>query len=137
MARYGDKGPYAVGNVRIVTVTENAAELWENPEHRVKVVSALRGNTHTKGWKHTEESLAKLRAARARQVMSEATKRKISETRKRQMREGVAVPSNAGKTFKRRPHSLETIAKMRESHKALWAKPRASMTMCEDPDTGD
>jgi hypothetical protein len=26
MARFGDKGPYAVGNVRIITITENLAE---------------------------------------------------------------------------------------------------------------
>lgn len=27
MARYGDKGPYAVGNVRIILAEENAAEM--------------------------------------------------------------------------------------------------------------
>jgi peroxiredoxin len=29
MARTGDKGPYAVGNVRIATVSDNHAEAWE------------------------------------------------------------------------------------------------------------
>jgi hypothetical protein len=29
MARTGDKGPYAVGNVRITTVSDNHAESWE------------------------------------------------------------------------------------------------------------
>lgn len=30
MARYGDTGPYAVGNVRIDTVSANISEAWEN-----------------------------------------------------------------------------------------------------------
>ena len=29
MARFGDKGPYAVGNVQIITCSENMAEAWE------------------------------------------------------------------------------------------------------------
>lgn len=33
MARYEDKGPYAVGNVRIITVSKNMKEAWKvNPE---------------------------------------------------------------------------------------------------------
>lgn len=32
MARFGDKGPYTVENVRIVTNSENHLEKWANPE---------------------------------------------------------------------------------------------------------
>lgn len=30
MARFGDKGPYAIGNVRIILTTDNSVEGWEN-----------------------------------------------------------------------------------------------------------
>lgn len=34
MARFGDTGPYAVGNVRICTTEENHAERWNRPGER-------------------------------------------------------------------------------------------------------
>jgi hypothetical protein len=56
MARYGDQGPYAVGNVRICTTTENSKERrwtaatraklsdrnrsrWQNPEYRARMAA--------------------------------------------------------------------------------------------------
>lgn len=41
MARYGDKGPYEVGNVRICTVEENGAEQHTNPGLEATRVTAL------------------------------------------------------------------------------------------------
>lgn len=37
MARYGDKGPYAVGNVRICTINENHSEKRHSLEARAKI----------------------------------------------------------------------------------------------------
>lgn len=37
MARYRDEGPYAVGNVRIITVSDNHAEAWELKRKRHKL----------------------------------------------------------------------------------------------------
>ena len=44
MARNGDKGPYAVGNVRIITNRENIAERDNSP-----IAIALLGNKHVEG----------------------------------------------------------------------------------------
>jgi hypothetical protein len=46
MARYKDKGPYAVGNVRICKNRENQEELLANPEKLVEIGSAMRGKKH-------------------------------------------------------------------------------------------
>jgi hypothetical protein len=67
MARHGDLGPYAVGNVKIVTASQNAAEGkgskgWKYPprsaEHRKKLSEANTGN------KPSAETLLKLSAIR-------------------------------------------------------------------------
>jgi hypothetical protein len=42
MARNADSGPYAVGNVRIITHEENSAEQVEIPEARAKMSAARR-----------------------------------------------------------------------------------------------
>jgi hypothetical protein len=58
MARYNDAGPYAVGNVRIITNEENGTELWRccspetrarmigGPERRIMVSAKLRARWH-------------------------------------------------------------------------------------------
>lgn len=38
MARYGDKGGYEVGNVRIITAEENVAEAWRCPERQIQKI---------------------------------------------------------------------------------------------------
>lgn len=53
MARFGDKGPYALGNVKIITAAENHREANigvprpKSPEHRRKHSEAMRGKKHT------------------------------------------------------------------------------------------
>lgn len=54
MARYNDTGPYSVENCKKITHSENASE-------------GRKGNTSLLGRKHTEESIAKMRAAKAKQ----------------------------------------------------------------------
>lgn len=43
MARYFDRGAYSLGNVKIITNTENIAEAWARVEYREQVLSAHRG----------------------------------------------------------------------------------------------
>src|SRR5262249_54702972 len=58
MARYGDKGAYEVGNVRICKVEENRAEICPNAQR-----AAMRGNAYALGHKHSAEVRAKIAAA--------------------------------------------------------------------------
>lgn len=36
MARIGDKGPYRLGNVKIITCSENSKEVWKNSGYKIK-----------------------------------------------------------------------------------------------------
>lgn len=68
MARFGDKGGYEVGNVRICTVEENAAERNRNFK-----ITGIRHKWHGKNmWlEFSEESKAKHRLARRRRSISQ------------------------------------------------------------------
>lgn len=55
MARQGDKGPYAVGNVRICSVTENHMEYEHAPEVRAVLSEKSKGNKSFLGKTHTDE----------------------------------------------------------------------------------
>ena len=57
MARYGDKGPYAVGNVRIVPCEVNHSEMRHSMETRAKMTQDRLGR------KHTEATKEKIRLA--------------------------------------------------------------------------
>jgi|ERR1035437_2882331 hypothetical protein len=72
MARFGDKGAYEIGNVRIATTEENHAEQWGRPEYATKM-SAI----------HTDKDVSletrkKISAARKDSKASEETKAKMS-----------------------------------------------------------
>lgn len=67
MARFGDKGPYAVGNVRICTTGENTVETF----------------THYIPSEETKRRISAAAKARKRQPHSEETKKQISESNKR------------------------------------------------------
>ena len=70
MARFGDKGPYAVGNVRIITNSENSKERNTHYSHsketKAKFAAAIErrrkeGRFNKKGFfKHTPEVVAKM-----------------------------------------------------------------------------
>lgn len=144
MARFGDQGPYAVGNVRIVPVAIN-----QNEAHIGRIVSedtrSLIGLATSKrvGWKHTEETKRKISAAKighapskeAKENMSKAalavdkrlrntsglvrTGAVLTEETKRKISEstkGRAAP-NLGK-----PHSEETKRKIAEAAKRRYAR---------------
>jgi hypothetical protein len=65
MARFGDQGPYTVGNVRITSMEDNLIDQWKRPETLKKVQEALIGNAYAKGYKHTDESRFKMRRSSA------------------------------------------------------------------------
>lgn len=69
MARFGDVGPYAVGNVRIISVEENRSEQRYSPERRARIVQALRGNKHGRANKGKTWSVSE--AARLRMSMGQ------------------------------------------------------------------
>jgi hypothetical protein len=89
MARNGDCGPYAVGNVSITTMEENG-RLQTPPflgrslsdDHRKQVSQSMMGNTNgrfRRGIKHTEESLAKMRESHRRRRLKPWSAPKIVE----------------------------------------------------------
>ena len=59
MARTGDKGPYAVGNVRICTAEENSSEKRHSEAHK----RSMRGNKYALGHRHTAETKARISAS--------------------------------------------------------------------------
>jgi hypothetical protein len=74
MARFGDKGPYAVGNVKIITAAANLKERKASAFTRKKIGAAQRGKIVSK------KTRAKLRAALTGRVNgppSLATRKKI------------------------------------------------------------
>lgn len=109
MARFGDVGPYAVGNVEIVTAEENivAAQYGKRltTETREKIAVAnigkkhtvetkklmsvvKRGNKYRLGKRHTAESIKRMSAARRGKPLSVEHREAISRGVKRSQREG-------------------------------------------------
>ncbi len=80
MARYGDKGPYKTGNVKIITVKENCSEgqlgRVHTEEHRRKAARFRFGS------KRSKETRRKMSLARIGIVYSEETCRRISAAKK-------------------------------------------------------
>lgn len=66
MARTGDKGPYAVGNVRITTVEDNLFEEFSNEETRARM--SVASSIAQTGKRHPESVKVKLRVARRKQI---------------------------------------------------------------------
>lgn len=92
MARYGDKGSYEVGNVRIITVEENIAErvfsagsiskmrlarLGTNHSEstKSKIRKAMCGNKHLLGHKHSNETRAQMSESKLGNTNSKGVKR--------------------------------------------------------------
>jgi hypothetical protein len=104
MARFGDRGPYAVGNVRITTAHENNKERILSPESR-----ALVGSYH-KNKVVSVETRRKMSAAASGRRRSPHSAETRDTLRRKQ----------TGKTY-----SAESRAKMSASRKAYLAKLQA------------
>ena|SRR5215469_9931236 len=106
MARFGDVGPYEIGNVRICTVSENQAEMYSHSSNeRLRMLS----QGMFKGMQHSAETRGRMtEAAYKREPVSAETRQKMSAS-----------------AYGRPPFSDETRRKMSESHKARWARKRA------------
>lgn len=72
MARFGDKGPYAVGNVKICTNEENQREAWEPLSRRLAQRERMVGNKRASRRFTPEE-----RAARSAQAIRGWQARKL------------------------------------------------------------
>ena len=63
MARIGDRGPYAVGNVKIITGRQNSLERRCTEVCRAKMRAAAIGNNNAKGHKQTAYHRSKISRA--------------------------------------------------------------------------
>jgi hypothetical protein len=76
MSRYGDVGPYELGNIFKSTVEQNGIDgnkgIPKSEEHRAKMSAALKGRTLS------EETKAKMSEARKGSTRSDETKAKMS-----------------------------------------------------------
>jgi hypothetical protein len=77
MARNGDTGPYAVGNVRIITNEENRKEYVFTEEHLAKVRGSIRPKTSAANARRIWTSTARHAAeSRAREILAELHSRR-------------------------------------------------------------
>ena len=83
MARFGDKGPYAPWNVKIITCGKNSIEAWLGRNHSIKSKTKMSvsqiGNTNPLGCIRSPETRAKLSAAHKGKKLSPAHCLKISK----------------------------------------------------------
>ncbi len=77
MARNGDKGPYKIGNIRIITAQENGSEKRHSEKHKRYMRDIMRGNSHALGKKLSKKTREKMSTSRMGRVFSEKTIRKI------------------------------------------------------------
>ena len=107
-------------------------QVFATPEVRRKIGEASKGNTHSLGFKHSEETRRKMSAGRIGRKFSEEAKRKMSETaqnmsgeHKRKISEALKGRESKLKGFK---HSEETKRKMREGAKGRKSSPLSEET---------
>jgi len=82
MSRYGDKGGYTKDNVHIQTVGANTKEAFTT--NNIDFIKPRHGEeNYFYGKTHTETSIEKIKAARAKQVFTAETNKKRSEAMKK------------------------------------------------------
>ena len=96
MCRPGDKGPYAVGNVRVVQVEDNVREAHE-------------------GSQHSAASIAKMSRVQMGHPVSAATRDKLRYPRTEKYKEGLRAIAKL-----RPPPTKKTRARMSEKHTRNW-----------------
>lgn len=113
MARFGDKGPYVVGNVKIVTREENQADAWERQDFRENHRAKLIGNTRRRGKTMSLESRAK-------------TSQKLKGRKQTPEHVARATASKIGNTYALGfKHSEETCKKVSGGQRRSWARRKA------------
>lgn len=123
MARYGDKGPYAVGNVRICTTDENREEWNSDLEKRSRANKKIR-ESHT-GKKHTPETKEKNRQAHLGRKPTTEARENMRRAWERRRIEKPMTPETKEKIREFRlgkKNSPESKEKISVSLKIAWAK---------------
>lgn len=64
MARFGDKGAYEIGNVRIISMSNNAKERKQSAKTRAILSRKMLGKQNALGHKQTEEHKGKILATK-------------------------------------------------------------------------
>lgn len=141
MARHGDKGPYALDNVKIITWIENRKEQKFTDKTRAKFRSRMIGNTYGLGHISSEKTKAKMSIAmkgnkfsfghknRLGFKASEETKQKCSTSAKERwdlLRETGPIKGHTP--------TIETRQKMRisaKNRKPMSAETRAKMQLSQ------
>lgn len=153
MARTGDKGPYAVGNVRITTCSENSRECFTRPEILAKSLAARQATRGRPRPKMSLEARAKMRAAKlgkkqkpqhVANMIAAVTGRKFTAEHRAKIgaaqignkrglgyRHTAEAKRKISKAHKGKQwflggkHTIETRARMSVAIKTVWAKKRA------------
>jgi hypothetical protein len=95
-------------------------------EHRAALSAANNGDNHRLGWKHSDETRAKIAAANTGKKHTAETRDKMSaaNTGKKHTAETRDKMSAAQKSRPRKPHSAETRARMSAAAKARCERKR-------------
>jgi predicted GIY-YIG superfamily endonuclease len=67
-------------------VSEGVKKLWENPEYRQRMSDSHKGSSNFYGKKHSVESIEKMRLSKVGKKVSEETRKKMSESRKKYLK---------------------------------------------------
>ena len=128
MARFGDKGSYAVGNVKIILFEENRAEqVGENhpswgkiysPEERARISARQSGEKHYNWGKNLSRQTKAKKSVSMKQHYQDNP-----ETRASISRGVLAYYATHSQAMKGKKQSDETRAKLREA----WKRRRARM----------
>lgn len=89
MARFRDKGPYAINNVKIILWEENqreASEAWVGRKHSLSSKIAI--SKTKKDWWANPDNRARMARAHSGHSHSAETKRKLSKAASKQWAEG-------------------------------------------------
>ena len=76
MARFGDKGPYAVGNVKIVTANQNMSEAHIGKPKSLEFKKFITERNHKRF--ESQEARDRVAESNRRRIVSEETKEKIA-----------------------------------------------------------
>lgn len=117
MARYGDVGPYAVGNVRIITGAENRAEQKCSLETRAKMGAARIGNKNSVGRVHTPERRAQI----SKSLAGNKSRTGMKDSPETRAKKSAALMGNTHTLGMR--HSQEECERQRERSIKVWSNP--------------